>query len=452
MRNIGVILAGGSGLRFSNVMPKQFVRIAGKTVLEHTIEIFEKHEKIDEIFVVIHPDYRVLFDNILLKHDYKKITAVLNGGKTRLESTKAALVRAEDDDNVIIHDAVRPFLSHRIIDDCIAALEKYKAVDVAIPSADTIIHLNPDQTLESIPIRAEYWRGQTPQAFKAGVIRAAQREAERRRDTAFTDDCGLVAKYSGEKTYVVTGEENNIKITTPGDILIADRVFQVNMKSVEAHDPSGLKDKVLVIFGGNSGIGLEMKSIAEENGARVYSTSRSSGVDIGDMQQIRDFLRQVEKQEGHIDHIVVTAGVLQRGKLNAFSEEQILSLTKTNYLGVINVLCSGYDYLKKTQGSFLLFSSSSYTRGRAFYGLYSSAKAAIVNLMQSAAEEWENDRIRVNVIVPERTATRMRLENFGIEPPETLLDPKQVAKKSLSALLSKATGQIFEVNKGITAN
>ena len=449
MKNIGIILAGGSGLRFSNVMPKQFVRIAGKTVLEHTIEIFEKHEKIDEIIIVIHPDYRVLFDNILLKHNYKKISAILNGGKTRLESTKAALVRAEDDDNVIIHDAVRPFLSHRIIDDCIAALNKYKAVDVAIPSADTIIHLNPDQTLESIPIRSEYWRGQTPQAFKAGVIRAAQQEAARHQDTTFTDDCGLVAKYSGEKTYVVTGEENNIKITTPGDILIADRVFQVNMKSVDKRDLTGLKNEVIVIFGGNSGIGLEMKNIAEENGAHVYSASRSSGIDIADMRQVREFLRQVEKQADHIDHIVVTAGVLQRGKLYTFSEEQILSLVKTNYLGVINVLCSGYEHLKKTQGSCLLFSSSSYTRGRAFYGLYSSAKAAVVNLMQSTAEEWENDRIRVNVIVPERTATKMRVENFGVEPPDTLLDPKVVAEKSLFALLSNTTGQIYEIKKGI---
>lgn len=450
MKNIGIILAGGSGLRFSHVIPKQFVRIAGKTVLEHTMEIFEKHVKIDEIVIVIHPDYRAFFDNILLKHDYRKITAILNGGKTRLESTKAALVRAEDEDNVIIHDAVRPFLSHRIIDDCIAALDKYKAVDVAIPSADTIIHLNPDQTIESIPIRSEYWRGQTPQAFKAGVIRAAQRKAEQHQDTTFTDDCGLVLKYSKEKTYVVKGEENNIKITTPGDILIADRVFQINMKSVDKQNLAGLKNKVLVIFGGNSGIGLEMKIIAEENGARVYSTSRSSGVDIGDMQQVKDYLLQVEQQENHIDHIVVTAGVLQRGQLNAFSCEQILSLTKTNYLGVINVLCSGYEFLKKTQGSCLLFSSSSYTRGRAFYGLYSSAKAAIVNLMQSTSEEWESDRIRVNVVVPERTATKMRMENFGIEPPDTLLDPKMVAKKSLSALLSKVTGQIFEVKKGVT--
>ena len=87
MKNYGIILASGSGVRFGSETPKQFIKIAGKTVLEHTIELFEKAQKIDEIIVVISPEYRYVFEDILLKNNYKKITKVLNGGATRKESS-----------------------------------------------------------------------------------------------------------------------------------------------------------------------------------------------------------------------------------------------------------------------------------------------------------------------------------------------------------------------------
>ena len=106
-----------------------------------------------------------------------------------------------------------------------------------------------------------------------------------------------------------------------------------------------------------------------------------------------------------------------------------------------------HPYLKESKGELLLFSSSSYTRGRAGYAVYSSTKAALVNLVQAISEEWFYDGIRINVIVPERTATPMRLQNFGVEPEQTLLSTEFVAQKTLEALLSVSTGQIFEIRK-----
>ena len=163
MKNYGIILASGTGNRYGADVPKQFVKIAGKTVFEHTIEVFEKADEIDEIIVVITPDYRHFAEELILKNSYKKISKLLNGGSTRKDSSSIGINSIDDEEaNVIIHDCARPFLSQRIIKACIKALETYNAVDVAIPSADTIIKVK-ENIIESIPERKYLMRGQTPQ-------------------------------------------------------------------------------------------------------------------------------------------------------------------------------------------------------------------------------------------------------------------------------------------------
>ena len=114
-------------------------------------------------------------------------------------------------------------------------------------------------------------------------------------------------------------------------------------------------------------------------------------------------------------------------------------------MGAINVAKVAIRYLKESKGALLLFTSSSYTRGRALYSIYSSSKAAVVNFMQALSEELFEEKIRVNVINPARTNTRMRTEAFGKEPEKTLLSPKDVGKKSLEILLSDITGQVIDV-------
>ena len=112
---------------------------------------------------------------------------------------------------------------------------------------------------------------------------------------------------------------------------------------------------------------------------------------------------------------------------------------------MVNVAIAAYPYLKESKGQLLLYTSSSYTRGRAFYSIYSSTKAAVVNFMQAIAQEWDQDEIRVNVINPERTKTPMRVKNFGIEPDNTLLSAIEVAETSLRTLISDFTGQVVDV-------
>ncbi len=447
MKNYGIILASGSGTRYGDDLPKQFVKIAGKTILEHTIEIFEKAQEIDEIIIVITPEYYNFAQEILLKNSYKKITKLLNGGLTRKESSSIGINSIKDiKANVIIHDCARPFLTQEIIKNCISALDKYNAVDVAIPSADTIIKVDENNIIQSIPQRSKLKRGQTPQCFRLSTIKKAHELSKN--DTNFTDDCGLVLKYNLGEIYVVEGDIENIKVTYPSDIFMADRLFQIR-STIEPNEQNieDIEDKVIVIFGGTSGIGLTTANMAREYGAKVFSTSKSTGCDVVNYNSVENFLRDVYSKTKRIDFVINSAGILKMGKLAERSIENIQNDIMVNYIGAINVAKASIPYLKETKGSLQLYASSSYTRGRALYSTYSSTKAGVVNLAQALAQELADDEIKVNVINPERCATPMRFNAFGKEPEESLLQPEKVALTSLKTLLSNLTGQVIDVRK-----
>jgi len=449
-----IILAGGSGNRFGGVLPKQFIKIAGKTVIEHTIECFERHNLVDSILIVINPEFYDFMNEILLKNNFNKVKKILKGGKTRQDSSYIGLNGCDKDtDFVLFHDAVRPFVSERIITDIIEALKYYEAVDVAIPAADTIIKVNSDKIIEDIPKRQYLMRGQTPQGFRLSLIKNAYEIYMKNSSISVTDDCGLIVKYNLAPVYVVQGEEKNIKITYPEDVFMADKLFQVNsISSVEmARDEEqykkDLKNRVIVVFGYSSGIGKEIYDMAKHYGAIVYGFSRSNGVDVSNYTQVKESLNNVYKKEGKINDIINTTGILGISKLDVMKQEDIIEQVQTNYIGSINVTKAGISYLKETKGSIVLFTSSSYTRGRSMYSIYSSTKAAVVNFTQAMGEELYQEGIRINVINPERTKTPMRLKNFGYEKEDTLLSPKKVALATIDTILSDFTGQVIDVRR-----
>jgi NAD(P)-dependent dehydrogenase (short-subunit alcohol dehydrogenase family) len=353
-----------------------------------------------------------------------------------------------------VHDAVRPLLSARIISDCFAALETYDAVDVAIPSADTIIEVGPDNVIRDIPPRANYRRGQTPQAFRAGAIREAYAIAAD--DPAFqaTDDCTVVLRYTPDvPIWVVTGEERNMKVTDPIDVYLADKLFQLGTDNLAPeHDEAGyraaLEGRTMVVFGGSYGIGADIASLAASYGARVFSFSRSTtGTHVERRSDVRAALGTVLAETDTIDFVVNSAAVLPRGPLTETTEETVYAATEINYLAPILLAQEFFQHLRKSRGSMLNFTSSSYTRGRAGYSLYSSAKAGLVNLTQALADEWSDDGVRVNCINPERTGTPMRTKAFGDEPAGTLLESAEVARRSLDVLISDQTGLILDIRR-----
>ncbi|RZK48068.1 MAG: SDR family NAD(P)-dependent oxidoreductase [Pedobacter sp.] len=454
MKNIGVILSGGSGSRFGGALPKQFTKLAGKAIIEYTIDVFEQSSSIDEILIVSQTHHIERTWEIIKKNQWTKVAKVITGGKERFDSTYSALQALKDYDagcKILFHDAVRPLVNQNIISSCIEALDQFDAVDVVIPSADTLVEVYDDGCIANIPNRTMMRRGQTPQAFKLETIQLAYQKAIEANRYVFTCDCGVTrAMLPHIRVATVEGSERNIKVTNPIDLFIAEKFLQAGNKLAFIEDDSlvPLKDKNIVIFGGTSGIGLEMKYIAMLHGAHVEVASRSfNNVDICDPESVKNYLSDIAIKLGHIDYVVNTAGLLIKKPIDTLTLEEISALININYTGAVNVAIAAKPYLLNSSGMLLNFTSSSYTRGRAFYALYSSTNAAIVNFTQALAEEWVTDSIRVNCINPERTATPMRTANFGVEPSALLLEAKEVALTSLKVLLSDKTGIIIDVRK-----
>lgn len=455
MKTVAVILSGGSGSRFGGDLPKQYSKLAGRMVIEHTISVFNSHPRIDEVCVVANKKFVRLVEGIILDNNYSKVKRILEGGSERYQSSLAAinsyLLSHGRDVKLLIHDSVRPFVDHRVISECIEGLNSYNAIDVAIPCADTIIELDSDGFISNIPDRANLRSGQTPQAFILGTIYDAYMKALEDPKFKTTDDCGVVKKYlHGEPLFVVEGSNSNIKVTYKEDIYMADRLCQVR-SLVQTHsslcsEDVTLRNKVVVVFGGSYGIGAEIVKLATKLGAIAVSFSRkSTATDVSKLRDVESALAQAFNANGRIDAVINCAGVLIKEPLLNMTEECIKNIIDINLLGAINVSKASINYLTETHGSLLMFTSSSYTRGRALYSTYSATKAAVVNLTQALSEEWASKHVRVNCINPERTRTPMRVTNFGNEPKDTLLDPKDVANKTLEVILSSMNGAIVDV-------
>ena len=229
MRHIAIILAGGIGSRVGGTTPKQLLPLAdGRSILEHSIDAFEAAPAIDEIAVVMHPDFIDAVQDLCRKNEWLKLRMIIPGGEERWESSWHAIlayIDAEQDTALWFHDAARPFVSQRILADVAEALETHEAVTVAVPVTDTLYKVQKDNVqgikgkVESIPDRSLFMRAQTPQAFHLEIVTRAYSKAIESEHLLATDDAGIVRKYEPtHPIYIVQGEEANRKITYKEDI------------------------------------------------------------------------------------------------------------------------------------------------------------------------------------------------------------------------------------------
>ena len=227
--NIAIILAGGTGSRMGADKPKQFIEVDGRTVIERCIDAFEVAPGIDEIAVVMHPQWTALMHEVAEHNQWKKLKKILEGGSERYMSSLnaiAAYIDYPDDSNLLLHDAARPWVSQEVIARTVQALTHHEAVAVGIPSTDTVWEVRQDfdkqlsKFIVRIPERSTMWRAQTPQAFRLPLIRDAYQHALQDPQFHATDDCGVVRNYlPGTKIIIVPGEEQNRKITFKEDLL-----------------------------------------------------------------------------------------------------------------------------------------------------------------------------------------------------------------------------------------
>ncbi|MBP5548454.1 MAG: 2-C-methyl-D-erythritol 4-phosphate cytidylyltransferase [Bacteroidales bacterium] len=227
IHNIAIVLAGGTGSRLGCDIPKQFLAIAGKTVIEHTVDVFENNRNIDEIAIVVHPAYIGMMEGIVARNSWTKVKKILEGGKERYNSSLAAIkayASVDDDINMLFHDAARPMVDDRIINDVISSLEHYSAVTAAVATTDTILEVDAKgDNLVSIPNRKMLRQCQTPQGFKKSVISKAYELGMNDPDFNPTDDCGVVKKYLPTVNIaIVEGADYNIKLTNKKDVSVLE--------------------------------------------------------------------------------------------------------------------------------------------------------------------------------------------------------------------------------------
>jgi 2-C-methyl-D-erythritol 4-phosphate cytidylyltransferase len=235
MRMVAVVLGGGMGQRIGGPLPKQLLALRGRTLVEHCVAAFAQAPGVDEILVVMARGYTEQVRTVLADGGYHKVTAVIEGGVTRPDSTRAALAAIAGppgapageaaDCGVLLHDAARPLVDQRIIADCVAALREHEAAGVAVPASDTMV-VTDNGVMQSIPRRESLLRCQTPQCFRLDVITRAHQLAAADPDFAPTDDCGVVLRYlPGVDVHIVPGSERNIKITYPQDLAVAEALL-----------------------------------------------------------------------------------------------------------------------------------------------------------------------------------------------------------------------------------
>lgn len=225
-----IIVAGGSGKRMGMNIKKQFIELNEKPILAHTIEAFNKCKVIDEIIVVVgKEDKTKVKAEIVDRYGYHKVTQIVEGGAERQDSVYNGLLAVKDEiEYVMIHDGARPFISEEIVEKSLSMTKEKQATVVAVPVKDTIKVVNEEHEVENTPKRSTLWSVQTPQSFKKELLTEAYAYAKERKLTV-TDDSMLVEAY-GKKVYVVEGEYNNIKITTPEDLVLGQAILMSKSK------------------------------------------------------------------------------------------------------------------------------------------------------------------------------------------------------------------------------
>lgn len=223
--NVAILMAAGKGSRMENEVPKQFLQVGDKMLMEYALQTFQDHPRIDEIVVVLPPDYVEVEEmlNYLFSY-YPKVVQVLAGGNERFESSWAAIQWYVErrDDNLLLHDAARPGVTARIIDDLLDVLEHEQAAVTALPATDTILKVNENGQLVGSLKRSELYYAQTPQAFRAGLLYDCFIElCEQEGDDVFlpTDESGVVAHFRPDVPIsIVQGDPGNFKVTFAEDL------------------------------------------------------------------------------------------------------------------------------------------------------------------------------------------------------------------------------------------
>lgn len=225
MRVGAIVLAAGKGSRMKAGINKQFLEIDKKPILYYSLDMLEKNNKIDVIVVVCSLEEQDIIKSCIIdKYGFKKVKKLVAGGNERKDSVLNGLKVMDDVDMVLIHDGARPFINNRIIDEGIEYTLKFNCCACGVMPTDTIKVMDVDGFSKYTPKRSDLIAVQTPQCFKYDLIRECHKKVNRD-GIEVTDDTSVVECF-GHKVYLYEGSYNNIKITTPKDMIMAKEIYE----------------------------------------------------------------------------------------------------------------------------------------------------------------------------------------------------------------------------------
>ncbi len=231
----GAILAGGTGTRMGSApLPKQFLPLGDKPILFHSLDTFLSYDGLDAVYIGIHPDWEDYLCELI---DARYTGAVRErihvavGGSDRHQSLLNVIAAIEDaygesDEHILVtHDAVRPFVTARMIEENIAAAREYGAVNTVIPSVDTMLYSENGEVIDRVADRTRLYHAQTPQSFQMSLLRSLYRSLDAEKIARLTDACSVFVAH-GKTVRLVQGDPQNLKITTPADYAIAQALMK----------------------------------------------------------------------------------------------------------------------------------------------------------------------------------------------------------------------------------
>lgn len=235
---LGAILAGGTGSRMNNhSIPKQFIELCGKPIIIHTIESMLEVKDFDYLYIAVHPDYKEYLHQLLKKYQLNDNTKIIiiNGGKERIDSVQNVINAAYDfnhneDDIIVLHDAVRPFTSIEIFKNCIETAKKYGATIAATPAVDTMLISKDGEFLNAVPDRKTIFHGQAPDGFKLGILKKAT-ETLTPEERSYITGTAQICCVKGYPVKVIKGDIKNIKITVEQDLILAEKIYRQEVKN-----------------------------------------------------------------------------------------------------------------------------------------------------------------------------------------------------------------------------
>jgi 2-C-methyl-D-erythritol 4-phosphate cytidylyltransferase len=229
---VALVPAAGRGLRMGGNVPKQFLVLGGQPLIVHSLRVLQAAAVVDEIVLAVpETDMEYCLTQIVTPHHFTKVTKVVPGGKERQDSVRHALEASpEETEVVLVHDAVRPFLTEQMVETVVAAARKTGAAIVALPMRDTVKEVGADHIIGRTIDRRPLWLAQTPQAFRRDWLLGAHRKAHAEGVHA-TDDAYLV-EWFGQAVSVVDGSGENIKVTRPEDLVIAEAILASRRKNL----------------------------------------------------------------------------------------------------------------------------------------------------------------------------------------------------------------------------